>query len=296
MPCCRRPAPFLEPLALEVSALQNRLDLQAARKVVEARLDAAECRHGGAGSGPRTGPVPRAPVAACVSLRPRDGRVGLSAWAPARAIANAEAGHGRLVDARLLTVLFGGKLHAAELTTPRQLLSRFEVRPAAPRTGIARWRPGPASSNWPPRAGAAGATAVSRRGGASALLYRLDYRRSSGAGRLPFWLAPEAMPVASDHQTGAVTPDLVNTGARCDAAGPARSRRRKSQIKFFWPPRSQSHIARHRRNKGEVLSRRGVDPRPRQKTFSPEDACSRTLAARERSINNIYRRTVPGPR
>ena len=120
-----------EPLALELSALQNRLDLQAARKAVEARLDAAGVqarwrwlgavelgafRESASGGTRFTGPN------AMIELPLFDQRQAqiLSANAEGRAAR-------RRLELQMLTARGEIRTHAAELAATRALLMRYEA-------------------------------------------------------------------------------------------------------------------------------------------------------------------------
>ena len=120
-----------EPLALELSALQNRLDLQAARKAVEARLDAAGVqarwrwlgaaelgvfRESASGGTRFTGPN------AMIELPLFDQRQAqiLAANAEGRAAR-------RRLESQLLTARGEIRTHAAEVAATRALLSRVET-------------------------------------------------------------------------------------------------------------------------------------------------------------------------
>lgn len=120
-----------EPLALELSALQNRLDLQAARQAVEARLDAAGVqarwrwfgaaeigifRETASGGTRFTGP------SATLELPLFDQRQAqiLAADAEGRAAK-------RRLESQMLTARGEIRTHAAELAATRALLGRFEA-------------------------------------------------------------------------------------------------------------------------------------------------------------------------
>ncbi len=120
-----------EPIALELSALQNRLDVQAARKAVEARLDAAGVqarwrwlgaaeiglfRESASGGTRFTGPN------AMIELPLFDQRQAqiLSANAEGRAAK-------RRLESQMLSARGEIRTHAAELAATRALLARYEA-------------------------------------------------------------------------------------------------------------------------------------------------------------------------